>query len=182
LASRRSSRNASFPTDDNASSLLSRYDDYVMEKYSTEPDRQSYSWGTMAAAQRLATTSDSRFVEFIGAQASHFVDREFPTAQRRENTCALVEGLAAAAGVLFTHDGDRALLQRLMTRIDREMTKNRALQILPGTTQLDYPGGSFFRSMRLGVCWPTKAMPALRTTSAPCIIRARTCRRITPKR
>src|SRR5689334_20604335 len=122
-----------FPADEIARTLLSQYDDYVMGEYSAEPDRQFYSWGTMAAAQRLATTSDSRFADFIAAQANHFVDQEFPAVQRRDNTCALVEGLAAAAAVLVKHGGDRALLQRLMTRIDREMTKNQTLQILTGT-------------------------------------------------
>ncbi|MFZ0694653.1 MAG: hypothetical protein WAN51_10980, partial [Alphaproteobacteria bacterium] len=67
----------------------------------------------------------------------------------RDNTCSFVEGLAAAVGVLVKQDGDRALLQKLTTRIDREMTKNRALQIPTGTVQLDYPGGTFFHSMRL---------------------------------
>jgi len=140
---------ALFPADETTGALLSRYDDYVMEKYSAEPDRQFYSWGTMAAVQRLATTSGSKFVEFIAAQADHFVDQEFPAAQRRENTCALVEGLAAAAAELAKHGGDRVLLRRLTTRIDREMTKNQALQIPTGTIQLDYSGGTFFRSTRL---------------------------------
>ena len=51
--------------------------------------------------------------------------------------------------MLAKHDGNRALLQKLTTRIDREMSKNRTLQILPGTLQLNYPGGTFFRSTRL---------------------------------
>ena len=140
---------ALFPTDEATRALLSRYDDYVMGKYSAEPDRQFYSWGTMAAAQRLAITFDSKFAEFITAQAKHFVDQELPAVQRRENTCALVEGLAAAAAVLAKHGGDRALLHRLTTHIDREMTKNQALQIPTGTIQLDYSGGTFFRSTRL---------------------------------
>jgi hypothetical protein len=140
---------ALFPADKRVRALLSQYDGYVMGKYSAEPNRQFYSWGTMAAARRLATTSDPKFAAFIAAQASHFVDQEFPAAERRENTCALVEGLAASAAVLAKHDEHRALLQRLMTRIDREMTKNRALQIPTGVIQLDYPGGTFFRSTRL---------------------------------
>ena len=61
---------ALFPADETTTSLLSRYDDYVMGKYSAEPNGQFYSWGTMAATQRLATTSDSRFVEFIAAQTT----------------------------------------------------------------------------------------------------------------
>jgi hypothetical protein len=140
---------ALFPADESATALVSRFDDYVMGKYSTEPDRQFYSWGTMAAAQRLAATSDAKFAKFIAAQADHFVDQEFAAAQRNDNTCALVEGLAAAAAVLAKDGGNRALQQRLMTRIDREMTKNRALQIPTGTIQLDYPGGAFFHSSRL---------------------------------
>jgi hypothetical protein len=140
---------ALFPADETAGALILRYDDYVMGKYSADPDRQFYSWGTMAAARRFATTSDSKFADFIAAQANRFVDQEFFTAQRSENTCALVEGLAAAAAVLAKQDGDRALLQRLMSRIDREMTKNRTLQIPTGTLQLDYPGGAFFYSTRL---------------------------------
>jgi len=140
---------AVFPADETARTLLSQYDNYVMEEYTAEPDREFYSWGAMAAAQRLAATSDSKFAEFIAAQASHFADEEIAAAQRRENTCALVEGLAAAAAALAKRDGNRALLQKLMTRIDREMTKNRTLQIPAGTLQLDYPGGTFFHSTRL---------------------------------
>jgi hypothetical protein len=140
---------ALFPADETTRALLLRYDDYVMGKYTAEPDGQFYSLGTMAASQRLATTSVSKFADFIAAQANHFVDQEFPAAQRHENTCALVEGLAAAVAVLAKHEGDRALLQRLTTRIEREMTKNRTLQIQPGTLELAYPGGTFFHSPRL---------------------------------
>jgi hypothetical protein len=139
---------ALFPADERVRVLLSQFDGYLLEKYSAEPDRRFYSWGTMAAARRLATTSDSKFAVFIAAQASHFVDHEFPTATSPENSCAIVEGLAAAATVLAKHDEHRALLERLMTRINREMTKNRALQIPTGMIQLDFPGGTF-RSTRL---------------------------------
>jgi hypothetical protein len=139
---------AYFPADEHVRAMLSHYDDYVLGKYSAEPNEQFYSWGTMAAARRLATTSDTKFADFIAAQASHFVDHAVPAVQLLENTCALVEGLAAAATVLAKHDDHRVLLGRLLTRINREMAKNRALQIPTGITQLDFPGGTF-RSPRL---------------------------------
>jgi hypothetical protein len=138
-----------FRDDGRARELLSGYDDHVMDKYSAEPNRQFYSWGTMAAARRLATTSDAKFVKFISAQANHFVDLEFLAVQRRENTCAFVEGLATAAAVLARRDGHQKLMKRLTARIDREMDKNRALQIRPGLTELDFPEGASFRSAHL---------------------------------
>jgi hypothetical protein len=123
--------------------MLKNYDDYLLRKYSAEPNEQFYSWGPMAAAQRLTTSSDSKFTDFIAAQASHFVHRQFSSAEARENSCSFVEGLAAAGAVLVRLDEYRELREKLLTRINREMTKNRALQIIMGMTQIDFPGGTF---------------------------------------
>jgi hypothetical protein len=140
---------ALFPADETVKAIIDQYDDYLLGKYSGEPNPQFYSWGTMAAARRLTTTSDSKFADFIAEQASHFVDLELPAADQRENTCALVEGLAAAAAVLAKHAEHLTLFGKLMARINREMTKNQALQISKGAVQLDYQDGAFFRSPRL---------------------------------
>jgi hypothetical protein len=139
---------ALFPADAAVNAMLKSYDDYVLGKYSAEPNVQFYSWGMMAAAQRLATTSDSKFTDFIAAQVSHFVDQKFSGADARENSCSFVEGLAAAGAVLVRHDEYRALREKLLTRINREMTKNRELQITIGMIQIEFPGGTF-RSTRL---------------------------------
>ena len=140
---------ALFPKDERLSALLSSHDDYVIEKYSAEPELQFYSWGTMAAVQRLATTSDAKFAAFIAAQTRHFLGQEVPTAQQDQNSCAFVEGLAAAAAALAKRGGQPELVQQLTSRIDHEMTRNRALQIAPGLTELDFPSGASVRSAHL---------------------------------
>lgn len=137
-----------FPADEYVRAMLSQHDDYVLAKYSAEPDLQFFSWGAMAAAQRFAATSDPRFRDFIAAQASHFVDHNFSGTEALENTCAFVEGLASAAAVLAKYDKYQALLLKLMKRIDREMTKNQALQIPIGIVTLEFHGATFY-SMRL---------------------------------
>jgi hypothetical protein len=141
---------AMFPADERARDLLSGYDDYVLEKYSTAPNRQFFSWGMMAATKRLESTSGTKFEAFIATQATHFVDLEVPAAQRSDNSCAFVEGLVAAASVLGRQGSHGDLIEKLISRTNLEMMKNRALQIPSGTTQLDFPSGASFRSPRLG--------------------------------
>ena len=140
---------ALFPADESLRILLSDLDDYFLGKYAAEPDLQFYSWGTMAAAQRFAATSDPKFADFIAAQTSHFLDLKFTTAQQSENSCALIEGFAAAASLLSKRGGQAELLQRLNNRIQDEMVKNQALQIPHDAVQLDLGSGAFFRSPRL---------------------------------
>jgi len=140
---------ALFPGDERVRELLANYDDYVMETYSNAPNRQFFSWGAMSAAVRLGSTSDRKFELFIAEQARHFVDLELPAAERSDNSCAFVEGLATAASVLGKRDGYGDLSQKLISRIEVEMRRNRGLQIPLGASELDFVSGASFRSPRL---------------------------------
>lgn len=133
-----------FPQDQATAAVLSRVDDYLMEKYADSPRSprtQFFHWGAMAAVVRFTTTSDRKFSDFAREQARHFLDALRPKLDPDRNSCALVEGLAAAAAVLIaSRDDDTALLKRIQERIGEEMTKNRGLQIRPGQQRLELGG------------------------------------------
>ena len=104
----------------------------------------------MAAARRLKTTADPRYVIFIRAQAQAYLDMRRSDQWRGYNTCAGIEGLATAARVLREgRDGDEALLERIQARVHEEMEKNRGLQIPPNATRMAFADGVYVSSPRL---------------------------------
>ncbi len=126
-----------FPDDRATAAIVARVDDHLMRTYIARPDAFFYSWGMKAAAQRLAATSDARFIRFIAQQTRTYLDGIGRPSDSAENSCADVEGLATAFGVLSaTAHPDRDLMRRLRQRIDSEMTKNRSLQIQPGQSRI----------------------------------------------
>jgi len=140
-----------FREDRATASVLAQLDDYLLNRYSQHWHKRFYSWGTMAAEVRYATTRDQRFLRFIKSQASDFLARlrEKPKDESRLN-CANLEGLAAAARVLGSHSSrDRPLVQQLRSRIDPAMAENRKLQIQPGQDRIVFADGTYLWSAQL---------------------------------
>jgi hypothetical protein len=124
-------------------------DDAMMHLYAGQRSVEFFHWGMMAAASRLRATSDPKFVDFIARQAQEMLAPEDPLSEDY-NTCAMVEGLAAAAAALRSTDRvSPMLIQRLSDRIDSEMLKNRALQIRPMQEKFDFSEGTYLVSQQL---------------------------------
>lgn len=161
--------------DQAATSTLEDIDDYLIDKYSRHFSPRFYQWGTMAAAVRAKSTSDPKFLQFIEDQAKTYLDRIPPEETADFNSCAGIEGLATAAGVMEARGaGDQALLERIKDRIALEMAKNRSLQIQPGQERLDLGGGAYLWSPRLpeyaGAFLNARYSPVTRIdTSAHCL-------------
>ena len=142
--------NELFPRDESVATLLESLDTYLMARYANDVNTGFYQWGTMAAARRLKTTSDRKFVSFIRAQAQVYLGAPRRDQWRGSNTCSDIEGLATAAAVLRA-DGttDGALLKRVEARLNEEMETIRQLQIPPGASRMDFGDGTYLVSPKL---------------------------------
>ncbi|MBL8702891.1 MAG: hypothetical protein JNK67_31200 [Alphaproteobacteria bacterium] len=121
---------------------LARLDRYMVGTYTAAPTLHMVHWGTMAAAQR-GDAIDARAARDLVESVADHVLRTIP-AERvlDENTCVLVEGFAAMDQVFRRappHDGE--LAARIEARIALEMTKNLALQIVPGQAEVERSDG-----------------------------------------
>lgn len=136
-----------FPGDRATAAVVARVDGYLMRNYAARENAIYYSWAMKAAAERYAAVSDAKFAEFIAQQTRTYLSSSGVASDGSENSCADVEGLAAAYAVLnsVAHP-QRDLIRRLRQRIDFEMTKNRALQIQPGQTSIDLGNRSYLSS------------------------------------
>lgn len=120
-----------FPAGPISAESLRRMDTYMMGTYGSRYDNFFFHWGAMAAARRFETTAEPRFADFLEKQMRMALDSATPP-EAPNNSCALVEGLAAGATVLARAGRSESDLYRaLRARIDAEMEKNRALQIAP---------------------------------------------------
>ncbi len=140
-----------FREDRATAAVLAQLDDDLLNRYSQQWHQQFYSWGTMAAEVRYATTRDQKFLRFIRSQASDFLTRlrKKPKGENHLN-CASLEGLGAAARVLGSHSSrDRSLVGQLRSRIDAAMAKNRKLQIQPGQDRIVFADGTYLWSAQL---------------------------------
>lgn len=136
-----------FPADRATADIVARVDNYLMRNFAGRSDAIYYSWAVKAAAERHAANPNARYVEFIAQLTRTFLDSFHAQSASTENSCAHVEGLAAARRVLNSvTQPDRDLVRRLKQRIDREMTKNLALQILPGQTRIELGSGAYLSS------------------------------------
>ena len=124
-----------FPEDAVADEVLAKADEGLMRAYGDAPDTAFFQWGLMAAAVRYETTGDERFRDFIARQSEAFLTDLRPRVSPANNGCAVVEGLAAASSLLVA-SGPDDLRQRIATRIDAELTKSLAFQIMPGQGQI----------------------------------------------
>ena len=136
-----------FPDDRATAAIVAKVDDYLIRNYAARRNAIYYSWAMKAAAERHAAVSDAKFVEFVTRQTRTYLDSTRVGSDPTENSCAEVEGLAAAYRVLnsVAHP-DRDLVRRLRQKIDYEMTKNRTLQIQAGQTSIDLGNHTFLSS------------------------------------
>jgi hypothetical protein len=129
---------------------LDTIDDTMMNMYAGQRSAEFFHWGMMAAASRLRTTSNAKFVEFIAHQADDMLAAGVSQQLEDDNTCAMVEGLAAAAGALQGAGGaSKTLVQRLSDRIKAEMSKNRSLQIRQRQDHIDLSEGAYLSAPQL---------------------------------
>lgn len=89
-----------FPDDHATAAIVAHIDNEMLRTYVALSDTDYYSWGVKAAAQRLETTSDAKFRQFIAAQTQAYFDHLGPASGPTDNSCADVEGLATALRVL----------------------------------------------------------------------------------
>lgn len=127
--------------------VLKRLEDRVMVKYLKEPDNQFAHWGLMAATQRLSTTGDARYLDFISAFAADFVRNRMPANEMRGNRCAALEGLMAAAGALRDHGKD-ALAAEVLDKAVVGLTAALDLQ-LEGSQRLEFGPDRYFDDPKL---------------------------------
>jgi hypothetical protein len=126
-----------YPGDALVRTLLPPLDTYMLRRYGAPFVIAFYQWGTMAAAVRWESTREPRFTEFIRGQAAQML-QWLDRSAHRQNTCAMVEGLATAARVLRAAAVDADLVRRLETRITAEMAKNLDLQIPANQGRFEY--------------------------------------------
>ena len=127
------------PSDDAAAlgSSLQRIDRYMLSSNAADPTLQFFHWGMMAVAQRGAALDPQKSTRLVERITRHVLDSVPASLVAEENTCTIVEGLAAAAQVLRREpEWDMALLKTIDDRITVEMAKNLSLQILPGQSEV----------------------------------------------
>ena len=128
--------NLHYPQQVAAAEALRRADDFMMRFYAAQPHIGFFHWGVMAASVRYASTKEPRFVDFIVQQVELFLDQLRPEVKVEANSCYSIEGLLDGAAAIGAHGGHPELHARIMVRVQREMAKNRRLQISPGQRQI----------------------------------------------
>jgi hypothetical protein len=127
-----------FPDEEGVLQALQRADRFMISNYADPPDIGFFHWGVMAAAARHETSQERRFADFIALQMKSFLHDLRPTVKYRANSCYSVEGLLEGAAVLRGYPEYRGLFQQAVARVEKEMQKNRQLQILPGQKSLRF--------------------------------------------
>jgi hypothetical protein len=139
-----------FPDNHQVEDVLRDYDGYLMRRYGVSRIEDFYSWGVAAASMRFAATQDPKFAEFIKAQTQYILAAPGAPSDLNDNSCGFVEGLAAAAKLLpVVGGGPDQQMAGLIARLDREMAKNRALQLRPGQTRVELADHAYLSSLRL---------------------------------
>lgn len=139
-----------FPADARLREVLADVDDALIARYSSAPHPGFFHWGAMAAAQRLRTTRDARFAQFVRAQSVLFLERFSHRLKAEENNCSTMEGVAAALPVLASAglaSGD--LAQRMQAWLRAEYARLPGLQIRPGQDRLVLREGAVLLAPRL---------------------------------
>ena len=137
----------SFPADREIVDSLSEIEDYLMARYGASPTLQFYHWGVMAAAVRAQATQEPRFLGFIHKQTEWVLANQGSLLEGSDNTCAWIEGLATAFGMLWRGHGEEdPLRDRARHWIEVMMAHNLALQILPGQDSVSSGNGDSVRS------------------------------------
>lgn len=128
--------------------MLQRLEAGVMASSLAAPDRMFAHWGMMAAAQRLATTGDDRYRDYLKLYAANYVETLMPATGSATNTCAPLEGVIAAAAALGQH-GVPDLAATLRTRIETDLPHNLKLQLAGDSTRLEFGPGQYYEDPKL---------------------------------
>lgn len=128
--------------------MLARLEAGIMAKYLATPDRMFAHWGMMAAAQRLRTTGEARYRDFLKVFAANYVEELMPSTDSGTNTCAALEGVIAAAAALEQH-GVADLAATLRTRIEADLPHNLGLQLSGDSTRLEFGPGQYYEDAKL---------------------------------
>lgn len=127
---------------------LERLETGVMAKYLAAPDRMFAHWGLMAAAQRLATTGEDRYRDFLKLFAGNYLATLMPSTDNGSNTCAALEGVIAAAASLERH-GVSELAATLRARVEMDLPHNLGLQLAGDSTRLEFGPGQYYEDPKL---------------------------------
>jgi hypothetical protein len=138
-----------FPDDTTVDHALQDLEDYVIERYTSAPDRLFYHWGAIASAARLPTGDSERLAEFAAQQTEFILDKRPPETPLENSTCSLIEGLASAAAVLGSRLGREDLAARIRERVAVELSLNRALQIRPQQERVELGAGALLTAPTL---------------------------------
>jgi hypothetical protein len=129
---------------------LDDLDRTLIERYTRAPSRNFFHWGAMAAAQRFATTGETRFVEFLRGQADRFVGRFRESLSASGNHCATMEGVAAILTVFNrAGDGGTERARSLRTWLAEEAARLPALQIQRGQAGMALGGHAQLSAPRM---------------------------------
>lgn len=136
------------PNDPLAAAMLGRLEAGMMPKYLETPDLMFAHWGLMAAAQRLGTTGQPRYRDFIVRFAGNYLRNLMPADDAGFNQCAGLEGLIAAAAALAP-PGDAELAVELVDRIDADLPRYLALQLSGDSSRLEFGPDHFYEDPKL---------------------------------
>ena len=136
------------PGEPEVSAMLERLEAGVMAKYLAKPDRMFAHWGLMSAAQRLATTGEPRYRDFLEAFGGNYVRTMMPSSASGANTCAALEGLIAAVAALEQHGASKVAAE-IRTHVEARLPGNLALQLAGDGTRLEFGPGRYYEDPKL---------------------------------
>ncbi len=122
----------------------------MIDRYSRKPSVQFTHWGLMAGSIRHQTDGDPRFLDFLAELSDAFLTSLRPTVKPNSNSCYSVEGLAVAATVLSKAAVNADLVGRIVERVEQELTKSFAIQVLPGETRIELAPGRYLSAPDIG--------------------------------
>ena len=138
-----------FPLDADVAAALTDADERLIARYGEQTDLYFSHWGLMAASLRHETTNDERFLSFIIDLAATYTEELVPETPITANSCSMMEGLTAAAGVLTRSRSDERLREALLQRVENELARSLALQLQEGQTKVEFGNDRYYQDAKL---------------------------------
>ena len=139
-----------FPDDSRVRDALAKADPYLIDRYGRDPNAHFMHWGLMAATIRHETDGDPQDLDFLAKVSDAFLTSMRPEFNPDTNACYYVEGLAAAATELSKAAVDADLVARIVARVEQELVKSFAMQILPGQTRIEFAADRYLSAPDIG--------------------------------
>jgi hypothetical protein len=139
-----------FPDDSRVRDALAKADAYMIDHYGPDPNVQFMHWGLMAGTIRHATDGDPKELDFLAKVSEAYLTTLRPSVDPNSNACYSVEGLAAAATELSKAAVDADLVARIVARIEQELAKSFAMQVLPGQTRIEFATDRYLSAPDIG--------------------------------